>query len=417
MRVVVVLVSVLLGASLIAALKCSCEGDFIDEQHEAAGPLLTPDDERRAPPAKEPGTPVDIEGFSMPGNTSTGDGPTSCICKRQRRPIRPIKCNKKGLEEDKPDPECEEEILLDPEVGKPAIRLVIKIGIRPTIEGSTPLGQQVWYDTWTATFLTILSLSTGVDVEHMSVVGVNEIPQTVDFQIIARNERAADIVIQSLNRAIDSLAFDAQVNHAGYPGNPTCRILSIRAYQIQSYNPSIHRLLHFPRINKFRSGGAPIPRFGNHTIGNHTAHVGLLAAPADVQRKIASLVKLTDDVGEEQPLMLKSIAATFESQHDKEKVAPVLRIPILVRPHITPNGGGVPDSPEQIHSVETVPEMATAPTLPAPVIDMKPKEESILERIARLQQERADLDTQEKNILEQIRHLEEKKASVEASLN
>ena len=91
MRVVVVLVSVLLGASLIAALKCSCEGDFIDEQHEAAGPLLTPDDERRAPPAKglsppphstfanrpnltpshhpEPGTPVDIEGFSMPGNS------------------------------------------------------------------------------------------------------------------------------------------------------------------------------------------------------------------------------------------------------------------------------------------------------------------------------------------------------------
>lgn len=222
---------------------------------------------------------------------SSDDGSASaCVCKRVRRPIRPIRCNKyPGNSDDTPkDPECEEQptedddtitlwtdIPREPMFYLPAVRIIAKLGFQ-LINGTFSESAREWRDAHGYDVLSTLSHVTRVSTQHMHVLSVTRGPLALDFDLITRDADSAQVIVGEIQESVSNGSFSDILSVTFAPRKVKVFLLSIAARRISKYQPLIvpyiasnHRTIH---SNRTTNSSRDHHHLHHSTFFNHTAN-------------------------------------------------------------------------------------------------------------------------------------------------
>eukprot|EP00299_Pterocystis_sp_00344_P006937 c1998_g1_i1.p1 GENE.c1998_g1_i1~~c1998_g1_i1.p1 ORF type:complete len:415 (+),score=116.50 c1998_g1_i1:41-1285(+) len=392
----VVVVVFLLHTSIALDLGSECSCDPVEDSTETTTPSPTP----------TPSPSEETVSFAFDGSGGEGG---ACVCKRARKPTREVRCDKPGSDLDTEHPpveHCKEVIVLDPVPGEPAVRLLVKIGVSP----SSRLTVRDWYTVWTSTSLFTMSVSTRLDQEFMTLTDVTNHPLTFEMQLIVRDTDAAEIVVQNLNAAIDSKEFASEFEKQKYPQPAVFKVLSIRAFQIDKYDPAILHLWfnplsnsqqpHFSRNVTHHHSNHTIRRVikhYNHTNANGTTTVTEVVVDVPQEAPEESIVNklvpvLKEEIPEASPLEIPSITST-DTRCGRPKKPSRLLVPPLARGKRSSTEFGQADSPDLIQDVPHVTEMGVV--APSPVNSPVYPESGFKEEIQQLRGNLESLNAKE----------------------
>eukprot|EP00301_Raphidiophrys_heterophryoidea_P021166 c5675_g1_i1.p1 GENE.c5675_g1_i1~~c5675_g1_i1.p1 ORF type:complete len:553 (+),score=159.46 c5675_g1_i1:111-1661(+) len=204
---------------------------------------------------------------------ASDDGGAACVCKRMRRPVRPIRCKKfsNNSTTDESNPEanngCDEsddsdtiklwsDIPREPQYFLPAVRIIGKFGFR-VVNGSTfTESAKEWNTRYGYEILSALSFVTRLRTDFMRILGITRGPLAADFEIFTKDANSAEVIIGEIQESVGNGSFSQILAASFAPREVKVMVLSLTARRVSKYQPNIP--------------SSYIPHSRQHIYTNHT---------------------------------------------------------------------------------------------------------------------------------------------------